>query len=90
MCILCVIYSHSRNVFPGEGIGGVADEETCFTHSSERNKQTNTAKGKDYEQEIMIKGGVIFKSQNRNSAAFQLLSESLFKRFSFSERLRYV
>lgn len=40
VCILCVIYSHSRNVFPGEGIGGVADEETCFTHSSERNKQT--------------------------------------------------
>ena len=28
-------YSHSGDVLSREGVGGVADEQTCFPHSSE-------------------------------------------------------
>lgn len=31
----CVVYSHSGDVFTGEGIGGVANQQTGLTHSPE-------------------------------------------------------
>jgi len=39
-------YSHSGDVFSWEGIGGVADKETGFPHSS--------GKRKKQQQEVMV------------------------------------
>lgn len=32
-------YSHSWNVLSRERVGGVADEETCFSHSAKSDKK---------------------------------------------------
>ncbi len=46
MCSLAELGSskvclHSRDVFPGKSIGGVADQKACFSHSPEKNNTSN-------------------------------------------------
>lgn len=38
-------HSHSGDVFSWEGIGGVADKETGFPHSSGRGRKNSTSYG---------------------------------------------
>lgn len=35
-------YSHSWNVLSRESVGGVADEEACFTHSAKSDKKQHS------------------------------------------------
>lgn len=37
---MCVCYLHCGDVLSREGIGSVADEQACFTHSPEIRKET--------------------------------------------------
>lgn len=39
VCV-CVCYLHCGDVLSREGIGSVADEQACFTHSPEIRKET--------------------------------------------------
>lgn len=37
--LLLGVYSHSGDVLPREGVGGVADQKTCFTHRTNMEKK---------------------------------------------------
>lgn len=41
---LCVCYSHCGDVLAREGVGSVADEQACFTHSPKEEKTEGNKK----------------------------------------------
>lgn len=40
-------HSHCGDVFSRKGVGGVADQQTCFTHSSGERRGRTTRDGDD-------------------------------------------
>lgn len=66
---VCVCYLHCGDVLSGEGIGSVADEQACFTHSPEIRKEK--------------RGGKIWQRKNNNqSAAWFILTVVLITVYS--------
>lgn len=37
--VQCGVYSHSGDVFPGESIGGIANQQTGLTHSPDEQRR---------------------------------------------------